>query len=164
LLILWAPGGFRLTCYYYRGAYYKSFWADPPSCAVGEPRKHYRRERSFPLILQNVHRYYLYPVRYLPCVINCFTLLQCRGADYVAQCLAFQQFRYHVRCIVVRANVKDGKDVRMIESASGASFLLEAAKPFSIRGESGTQDFDSDLAPQPCIAGAIDFAHSARAK
>ncbi|MBV8552509.1 MAG: succinate dehydrogenase, partial [Acidobacteriaceae bacterium] len=23
LLILWAPGGFRLTCYYYRGAYYK---------------------------------------------------------------------------------------------------------------------------------------------
>ena len=38
LLILWAPGGFRFTCYYYRGAYYKAFWADPPSCAVGEPR------------------------------------------------------------------------------------------------------------------------------
>lgn len=60
LLILWAPGGFRLTCYYYRGAYYKAFWADPPSCAVGEPRKSYRGERSFPLILQNVHRYFLY--------------------------------------------------------------------------------------------------------
>jgi hypothetical protein len=60
ILILWAPGGFRLTCYYYRGAYYKAFWADPPSCAVGEPRKHYRGERSFPLILQNIHRYFLY--------------------------------------------------------------------------------------------------------
>lgn len=60
LLILWAPGGFRVTCYYYRGAYYKAFWADPPSCAVGEPRKSYRGERSFPLILQNVHRYFLY--------------------------------------------------------------------------------------------------------
>jgi hypothetical protein len=60
LLILWAPGGFRLTCYYYRGAYYKAFWADPPSCAVGEPRKRYLGERSFPLILQNVHRYFLY--------------------------------------------------------------------------------------------------------
>ncbi len=59
-LILWAPGGFRLTCYYYRGAYYKAFWADPPSCAVGEPRKAYRGEHSFPLILQNVHRYFLY--------------------------------------------------------------------------------------------------------
>jgi hypothetical protein len=60
LLILWAPGGFRLTCYYYRGAYYKAFWADPPACTVGEPRKGYRGERSFPLIVQNVHRYFLY--------------------------------------------------------------------------------------------------------
>lgn len=59
-LILWAPGGFRLTCYYYRGAYYKSFWADPPACAVGEPRTGYRGEASFPLILQNVHRFFLY--------------------------------------------------------------------------------------------------------
>lgn len=60
LLILWAPGGFRFTCYYYRGAYYKAFWADPPACAVGEPRKKYLGENSLPLILQNVHRYFLY--------------------------------------------------------------------------------------------------------
>jgi hypothetical protein len=59
-LILWAPGGFRLTCYYYRGAYYKAFWADPPSCTVGEPRSTYLGERHLPLILQNVHRYFLY--------------------------------------------------------------------------------------------------------
>jgi hypothetical protein len=60
LLILWAPAGFRLTCYYYRGAYYKAFWADPPGCAVGEPRKTYWGERHLPLILQNAHRYFLY--------------------------------------------------------------------------------------------------------
>lgn len=60
LLILWAPGGFRFTCYYYRGAYYKSFWADPPACAVSEPRKSYRGENSLPLILQNAHRFFLY--------------------------------------------------------------------------------------------------------
>ncbi len=60
LLILWAPAGFRMTCYYYRGAYYKGFWADPPACAVGEPRAHYRGENSFPLIIQNAHRYFLY--------------------------------------------------------------------------------------------------------
>src|SRR5581483_7703915 len=60
MLILWAPGGFRLTCYYYRGAYYKAFWADPPNCAVGEPRKKYLGERYFPLIIQNVQRYFLY--------------------------------------------------------------------------------------------------------
>ncbi|HJS47444.1 MAG TPA: hypothetical protein VJ773_05600 [Gemmatimonadales bacterium] len=59
ILILWAPGGFRFTCYYYRGAYYKSFWADPPACAVGEPRSSYRGEHSFPLVLQNSHRFFL---------------------------------------------------------------------------------------------------------
>src|SRR5438876_1347223 len=53
LLILPFPGLFRFTCYYYRGSYYKAFWADPPACSVGEPRKHYRGQRSLPLILQN---------------------------------------------------------------------------------------------------------------
>ena len=59
-LVLWGPVGFRLTCYYYRGAYYKAFWADPPGCAVGEPRKRYLGERWFPLVIQNIHRYFLY--------------------------------------------------------------------------------------------------------
>src|SRR5580693_8959207 len=60
MLILIFPGGFRITCYYYRGAYYKAFWADPPNCTVGEPRKKYLGERYFPLIIQNIHRYFLY--------------------------------------------------------------------------------------------------------
>jgi hypothetical protein len=60
ILILWAPAGFRVTCYYYRGAYYKAFWADPPACTVGEPRKSYWGERFGPLLVQNVHRYFLY--------------------------------------------------------------------------------------------------------
>jgi len=60
LLILPFPGLFRVTCYYYRGAYYKAFWADPPNCAVGEPRKRYWGEASLPLIVQNIHRYFLY--------------------------------------------------------------------------------------------------------
>jgi hypothetical protein len=60
LLILPFPGLFRLTCYYYRGAYYKAFWADPPACAVGEPQRRYRGEAGFPLIMQNIHRYTTY--------------------------------------------------------------------------------------------------------
>ena len=60
LLILPIPGLFRLTCYYYRGAYYKAFWMDPPSCTVGEPRHSYWGEHSFPLVLQNFHRYLLF--------------------------------------------------------------------------------------------------------
>lgn len=60
-LILWAPLGFRITCYYYRKAYYRSFFWDPPACAVGELRKgEYHGEMRFPFILQNLHRYFLY--------------------------------------------------------------------------------------------------------
>jgi hypothetical protein len=60
MLILIFPLAFRMTCYYYRGAYYKAFWADPPACTVGEPRKSYLGEQKLPLIIQNVHRYALY--------------------------------------------------------------------------------------------------------
>ena len=58
-LILWAPGGFRLTCYYYRKAYYRAYFLDPPACAVGEPRNEYRGETRL-LLFQNLHRYFLY--------------------------------------------------------------------------------------------------------
>ena len=59
LIILPFPALFRFTCYYYRGSYYKAFWADPPSCTVGEPRKQYLGERYFPLVFQNIHRYFM---------------------------------------------------------------------------------------------------------
>jgi hypothetical protein len=60
LLILAGPLGFRATCYYYRKALYRAFLLDPPACAVGEPRRKYTGETAFPLILQNVHRYFFY--------------------------------------------------------------------------------------------------------
>ncbi|MDT5367981.1 MAG: hypothetical protein QOC62_2412, partial [Mycobacterium sp.] len=50
--------GFRLTCYYYRRAYYRAFWQSPPACAVAEPHKTYSGETKFPLIFQNLHRYF----------------------------------------------------------------------------------------------------------
>lgn len=62
LYILIFPLSFRLTCYYYRLAYYRAFFWDPPACAVSEPqkRKGYTGERFFPFILQNVHRWAFY--------------------------------------------------------------------------------------------------------
>ncbi|HEY9684661.1 MAG TPA: hypothetical protein V6C86_23975 [Oculatellaceae cyanobacterium] len=60
-LILWIPGGFRATCYYYRKAYYRAFFWDPPACSVGHMGgESYGGETSFPLILQNMHRYFFY--------------------------------------------------------------------------------------------------------
>jgi hypothetical protein len=59
-LILWAPGGFRVTCYYYRKAYYRAFFLDPPACSVGEARGHGYRGETRMLLFQNLHRYFLY--------------------------------------------------------------------------------------------------------
>lgn len=58
-LILAFPGSFRITCYYYRKAYYRSFFAMPPACAVGAVPHRYRGETAL-FIFQNLHRYALY--------------------------------------------------------------------------------------------------------
>ena len=60
LYILVFPLGFRLTCYYYRKAYYRSFWLAPPACAVAEPHQRYTGEARLPLLGQNLHRYFFY--------------------------------------------------------------------------------------------------------
>lgn len=62
LFILPFPLLFRATCYYYRKAYYRAFFWDPPACAVGEvaSRPNYTGEREFPFVLQNLHRYAFY--------------------------------------------------------------------------------------------------------
>jgi hypothetical protein len=59
-LILWIPGGFRATCYYYRKAYYRSFFGSPPGCAVRDVARRYSGETRFPFLLQNVHRYFFW--------------------------------------------------------------------------------------------------------
>jgi hypothetical protein len=61
LLILIPPILFRSTCYYYRKAYYRSFFLDPAACSVGEPpRGKYTGETRFPFVLQNMHRFAFY--------------------------------------------------------------------------------------------------------
>ena len=59
-LILWIPGGFRATCYYYRKAYYRSFFGSPPACAVKDWSGRYTGETRFPFVLQNIHRYFFW--------------------------------------------------------------------------------------------------------
>ena len=70
ILVLWIQVFFRATCYYFRGAYYKAFFLDPPSCAVGEPSVHRRfaMENKFPFILMNAHRFALY-LAFIPLVV-----------------------------------------------------------------------------------------------
>jgi hypothetical protein len=65
---LWAPFGFRGTCYYMRRVYYRSIFPvitthGPPACAVDGMKAFkgkYKGENAFPWILNNFHRYFLY--------------------------------------------------------------------------------------------------------
>jgi hypothetical protein len=73
--------GFRLTCYYYRRAYYRAFWQSPPACAVAEPHARYSGETRFPLIFQNAHRYFFY-VAVVISLINTYDAVRAfHGAD-----------------------------------------------------------------------------------
>jgi hypothetical protein len=73
--------GFRLTCYYYRRAYYRAFWRAPAACAVREPHATYSGETRFPLILQNLHRFFFYVV-VLISLLNTYDMVQAfRGPD-----------------------------------------------------------------------------------
>ena len=78
LVILIFPLGFRMSCYYYRKAYYRSFWLSPPACAVAEPHGKYTGEQRLPLILNNVHRYFWYAAVLVACVLSFDVILAFR--------------------------------------------------------------------------------------
>lgn len=61
LIILPIPLFFRATCYYYRKAYYRAYFAHPSACTVGIfKNKGYTGEYNFPFVVQNLHRYAYY--------------------------------------------------------------------------------------------------------
>ena len=70
ILVLIGPLGFRATCYYYRRAYYRGFWRSPPACGVADEHRRYTGETRFPLILQNVHRYFFFIALYFNTVLT----------------------------------------------------------------------------------------------
>jgi hypothetical protein len=73
--------GFRLSCYYYRRAYYRAFWRAPAACAVREPHSSYSGETRFPLIMQNLHRYFFWAT-VLISLLNTYDVAQAfRGPD-----------------------------------------------------------------------------------
>jgi len=73
--------GFRLTCYYYRGAYYRAFWRSPTACAVREPHAKYSGETKFPLIGQNLHRYFFYMANLIAILLTYDVVQAFRGPN-----------------------------------------------------------------------------------
>ena len=68
--VLWIPLGFRATCYYYRKAYYRAFFWDPPACSENAQKndgvmpwsksgENYKGETGV-FVWNNIHRYFLY--------------------------------------------------------------------------------------------------------
>jgi len=102
LLILAGPLGFRATCYYYRKAYYRAFFLDPPACAVSESGKRsYSGETSFPFILQNIHRYFLY----LAILFLLFLWHDAYQGFFFSGRLGLQEFGIGVGSLILLANV-----------------------------------------------------------
>ena len=81
LLVLPFPLAFRLTCYYYRKAYYRAFWWAPPACAVADAHGRYTGETRFPLLLQNLHRYFFYLALPFPVILTWDALRALRFPD-----------------------------------------------------------------------------------
>src|SRR5207249_3991586 len=102
LLILAGPLGFRATCYYYRKAYYRAFFLDPPACAVSESGKRsYKGETSLPFILQNIHRYFLY----LASLFLLFLWHDAYKGFFFSGRLGLQEFGIGIGSLILLANV-----------------------------------------------------------
>lgn len=87
---------FRLTCYYYRGAYYRTVWQSPTACAVAEPHAKYTGETRFPLIIQNTHRYFFY-IAGIISVINTYDAFEAMFPD--------SGFRFGIGNLILWVNV-----------------------------------------------------------
>jgi len=82
LVILIFPLGFRMSCYYYRKAYYRAFWLSPPACAVAEPHGRYTGEKRLPLIINNIHRYFWYAALVVAAILTYDVVLAFRNEDH----------------------------------------------------------------------------------
>ncbi len=73
---------FRVTCYYYRKAYYRSIWQAPTACAVQEPHDRYTGETRTLMLGQNLHRYLFYGAALIT-VLNAYdaAIAMFHGAD-----------------------------------------------------------------------------------
>src|SRR5579859_3212947 len=86
------------------------------------------------------------------------------GAQQVTQSLAFDQFHGDVVAGAITSQLIDRYDIFMVESGSGASFLVKAMQELGILRDGRTQKFEGDHSRQANISRAINIAHTARAQ
>src|SRR6266545_778068 len=101
--------------------------------------------------------------RYLSCAVDGFARGKRAVIQNTPQSLTFEQFRNDIGRAIVSADIVNGEDVGMIQCPGGLRLLLEPMQAVAVLRECGRQDFDSYIAIQLLIAGAIDLTHSALA-
>ena len=81
------------------------------------------------------------------------------GREAAAERLAFQQLRNDVRRALVRADVEDRRDVRVVQQAGGLGFLFEAPQAIGVARKALGKDLERHVAAQPRVPRAIDVTH-----
>jgi len=86
------------------------------------------------------------------------------ASDSVAERLAFDELHGDEAKVVVRSDLVDVGDVRMMDSGCGPRLLDEAALAVAAVIAAIAEDFDRDLPLQIAIVGAVNLAHPTRAE
>ena len=81
-------------------------------------------------------------------------------ADARVERPALEQLHHEIRTALVLADVIDRADVRMVDRRDGARLTVEPFERDRVAGDGRRKDFDRDVAIEPGVAGAIDFAHA----
>src|SRR3984885_7612083 len=85
-------------------------------------------------------------------------------AKALRKSLSFEKLHHQIVCVVLRSDVVEMTDVRMVQRGDGPGFALHALFQFRRRGEMRRQDFDLDGSIQAEILCARDLAHATSAK
>ena len=81
------------------------------------------------------------------------------GREAAAERLAFEQLRNDVGRSLVRPDVEDRRDVRMVQKAGGFGLLLETPQAIGVARKALGKDLERDVAAQPRVPRAVDVTH-----
>src|SRR5689334_12135096 len=96
---------------------------------------------------------------YLECIPSCGFYRDRSLGELLTQCVAFQQFRNDVGSGAVEPDVENRNNIRVIESCSRPSFVLEAVKVIWIIAGGWPDQFDRNISSQALIACAENLSH-----
>ncbi len=100
-------------------------------------------------------------VRDLDCVVDRFPRRHTPTRQSGPKRLALEQLLDDVRRPLVRSDVVDGRDVRVIQEPRGPGLLLEATQSVGVGRKRRRQNLDRHLAAEPRIQRPVHLAHPA---